>query len=158
MIIQILICVGIVELLGYLSVYFTKADIGSVYTTLQSDYPNVLYPPQWLFSPVWITLYAMLGFVLAVNLPSKTERSMVFLLLITGLGLNFIWSPLYFGGERRYALYSILGMNLINLFIVGYLIDIIMYSHKVTDILSLVFISLYSTWIGFATYLNASTV
>jgi benzodiazapine receptor len=158
MFLQILICIGAIEALGYLSVYLTDRDIGSEYRLIQDKNPNVAFPPQWLFSPVWIVLYAMLGYVLAVNLPKSKERAYISLLLLVGLGLNFIWTPLYFREERTYALYVILAMDLLNVAIIGYLLDLLFLKRNTKDIVALVFMLLYSGWVGFATYLNLATV
>ena len=56
-------------------------------------------PPSWMFGVVWTTLYTMMGIALAVilNEPDSKERRWALSLFGVQLGLNFAWSPIFFG-------------------------------------------------------------
>jgi tryptophan-rich sensory protein len=61
-------------------------------------------PPDWLFGPVWTTIFALIGFavVLAWNAPGATsrQRTAVVVALVVNLLLNFAWSVLFFTLRR----------------------------------------------------------
>lgn len=58
-------------------------------------------PPSWLFGPMWGALYALMGLALAViwNEPRSPERNSAIRLFFVQLGLNYAWSPIFFGGR-----------------------------------------------------------
>jgi len=56
-------------------------------------------PPNWLFGPVWTSLYAMLAVALALLLrsPPGEERTRALKWFGAQLVLNALWTPLFFG-------------------------------------------------------------
>ena len=56
-------------------------------------------PPGWMFGAVWTALYTMMGIALAaiLNEPDSKERRWALSLFGVQLGLNFAWSPIFFG-------------------------------------------------------------
>ncbi|MEP7315406.1 MAG: TspO/MBR family protein [Sphingomicrobium sp.] len=58
-------------------------------------------PPGWVFGAVWTTLYTMLGIALATILsePDSKQRRTALALFGVQLGLNFAWSPIFFGAH-----------------------------------------------------------
>jgi tryptophan-rich sensory protein len=60
-----------------------------------------LQPPSYVFGPVWIALYALIGLALAViwNEPPSKERTKAFRLFFAQLALNYAWSPVFFLGH-----------------------------------------------------------
>lgn len=56
-------------------------------------------PPNWLFGPVWTSLYAMLAIALALLLraPPGAERTRALRWFAAQLVLNALWTPLFFG-------------------------------------------------------------
>jgi tryptophan-rich sensory protein len=82
---------------GSLGSLVTITGPGSWYATLQKPF---FAPPGWVFAPVWITLFVLMGIALYLIWESGTERREV----KTALGifgvqffLNMIWSFLFFG-------------------------------------------------------------
>ncbi|HXG99607.1 MAG TPA: TspO/MBR family protein [Sphingomicrobium sp.] len=71
-------------------------------------------PPGWAFGVAWTLLYAMMGIALAVVLdaPGRPRRRGAIALFAGQLGLNFAWSPAFFG----------LGMIDVGLLIIGAMI------------------------------------
>jgi hypothetical protein len=60
---------------------------------------------------------------------------------------------------KKYALGDIIGIPAINPFVfAGYLLHLVIQYKYVKDIINLSLIEAYSEWIGYATYLNASTL
>jgi tryptophan-rich sensory protein len=59
-------------------------------------------PPNWLFGPVWTTLYAMLAVALALLLqaPPGPRRNAALGWFGAQLLLNAAWSPLFFGLQQ----------------------------------------------------------
>ena len=60
-----------------------------------------LQPPPYVFGPVWVALYALMGLALAVilNEPPSRERTIAIRLFAAQLLLNYAWSPVFFGGH-----------------------------------------------------------
>ena len=79
--------------------------IGSVFTSsgLQSWYGTIAKPswnpPAWLFGPVWITLYTMMGFASYLVWQQRQMPGAKFALVVYGIHLffNALWSILFFG-------------------------------------------------------------
>ena len=68
-------------------------------------------PPNWVFGPVWTTLYALMAFSLwrILRLPYSRSRQLALSLFFVQLGLNMAWSWMFFGAHN-----PLLGM--INIF------------------------------------------
>jgi benzodiazapine receptor len=89
----ILLCV----IVGSIGSLVTITGPGSWYSTLQKPY---FAPPNWLFAPMWIMLFVLMGIALYLVWESGTERREVKAALgIFGVQffLNVIWSFLFFG-------------------------------------------------------------
>jgi tryptophan-rich sensory protein len=72
-------------------------------------------PPSWVFGVVWTALYALMGLALATiwNQPPSRERSQAFSLFFAQLGLNYAWSPVFFGGHMIEIGLLLLGVILV---------------------------------------------
>ena len=91
------IAVSLIPLVGgVLSGLFRSSDSRSWYNSLSKAPWN---PPSWVFGPVWSLLYLSMG--LSYHLISKrvnsTNRQPVLGLFWAQLGLNLLWSPVFFG-------------------------------------------------------------
>ncbi len=53
-------------------------------------------PPNWVFAPVWSTLYVMIG-VAGWLVWQRDWRSRMMAAWVGQLALNFIWTPVFFG-------------------------------------------------------------
>ena len=90
---------------GSLGSLVTINGPGSWYATLQKPF---FAPPNWVFAPVWITLFILMGVALYLVWQCGTENREVKMALgIFGVqfALNVIWSFLFFGLES-----SLLGL------------------------------------------------
>ena len=80
--------------------------LGSIATTpnIQGWYVNLnkpwFTPPNWLFGPVWISLYTLMGIALYLALEKGLLKDKPALgIFIAQLSLNSLWSFLFFGLE-----------------------------------------------------------
>ena len=80
---------------GSIAGIFTTRAIPNWYATLNQPSFN---PPNWLFGPVWTTLYILMGISLYMvwALPTGKERNIALLAFGVQLVLNFAWSFFFF--------------------------------------------------------------
>ncbi len=91
----------IVLLIGTAGSFFTSQPIANWYPTLEKPF---FTPPNWLFGPAWTLLYTLIGITLFVCWENgfwgdSKLRNIFFL----QLGLNFLWSPAFFGLQNPLA-------------------------------------------------------
>lgn len=141
--------VGLVSLclsVGWAGSLFTTAQIPTWYASLAKP---AWTPPDWLFAPVWTTLYVLIGIagwrVASPRAPGHAAWPHWWM----QLALNGLWTPLFFGLHRvAVALLVILALvTVVGLFIRA------TWSHD--RVASLLFIP-YLAWIGYASSLNAA--
>lgn len=85
------------QLVGVVGSFFTRPAIDPWYRALKKPY---FTPPDWLFSPVWITLFFLMGISLFLIWQKKEEDPQAegtLLLFFVQLILNALWSVLFFG-------------------------------------------------------------
>lgn len=126
-------------------------DIGPWYQALAKP---TWQPPDWLFGPVWTTIYA-LGVVAATlawrHAPDRAARRRLLVAFAVNLLFNFGWSVLFFRLQRPdLALYEI---GLLWLSIVALVVIIWPWSR-----LGAVLLLPYLAWVGFAAWLNFTIV
>ncbi|XP_033322156.1 translocator protein [Megalopta genalis] len=82
---------------GWAGAYFASNSVKTWYETLNK--PSWT-PPNWMFAPVWTTLYCTMGYssYLVWKDGGGFEKATLPLSIYgTNLLLNWAWSPLYFG-------------------------------------------------------------
>ncbi|MBI2233281.1 MAG: tryptophan-rich sensory protein [Candidatus Aenigmarchaeota archaeon] len=100
---KVIVMVVVAELAGVIGSVFTLPAIGSWYASLVKPW---FTPSSWVFGPVWTTLYALMGIAAGIVWHTKAEKRQTALNLYFGqLGLNVIWSLLFFG--LRSPLYAL---------------------------------------------------
>lgn len=145
---KILVCVLVINLLGGLGAILTGGQIESWYRSLEKP-PGV--PPDWVFGPVWTTLYALIGISLALiwHFASAGKGKQVALAwFFFQMILNLGWTPLFFGAHQLgWALAVILVL------LVAIVITLVRFRslHRLAGRLLIP----YALWVGYATYLNA---
>jgi len=81
-------------LAGFFGSLFTMDQIGSWYATLTK--PSWT-PPNWVFGPVWTTLYVLMGVAAyLVSRSKKLGKSLVLWLFFAHLIVNALWSIVFF--------------------------------------------------------------
>jgi tryptophan-rich sensory protein len=91
--ISILVC----QLAGIIGSFSVRSAIKDWYSKLIM--PSFA-PPNWLFGPVWVTLYLLMGIALYLVWRLDGYRQGVLIALILfmiQLVLNALWSPAFFG-------------------------------------------------------------
>lgn len=105
-------------------------------------------PPSWIFGPVWIILYIMMGISLGIIWENRKKKSLLLKLFVLQLLLNVVWSPLFFLFQRiDFALYDIILLWLT-------LIILLFYSRQLISVVLLLIP--YALWVSFALILNFS--
>jgi benzodiazapine receptor len=145
-IIKLLLCILLPLLVGGISGYFTSQSITNWYVFLIKPTFN---PPNYLFGPVWTTLYILMGisFYIIVN-QAKIHWSLVAIFALQ-LTLNFLWSFIFFN-------YHLLGLALIEIILLWLSIfTMIILFYKNNKWAAIINIP-YFLWVSFATILNYS--
>ena len=97
---MVLVC----EAAGGLGAIATSKSVSTWYPTLEKPSFN---PPDWIFGPVWTTLYALMGVALyRVSEAQEGEPGVVRMAQVLfglQLGLNTLWSFLFFGRRSPLA-------------------------------------------------------
>ena len=143
---KLIISLILPQLAGIIGSLFTIKSIPIWYAALDKPSFN---PPGWIFGPVWITLYIMMGISFYLiwiknDLPNFGLITSVFILQ---LALNAFWSIIFFGLHSPfYALVEIVSLW------ISILICIILF-YKVSKISAYLMIP-YLLWVSFASILN----
>ena len=107
-------------------------------------------PPNWVFGPVWTTLYILLGisFFLIWKEEATKDRDLAIKVFSIQLFLNFAWSFLFF-------YFNLIGAALIEIILLWISIASMIYLfHKIKPVAAYMNIP-YLLWVSFATILNA---
>ena len=94
--VKLIICIVLTVGFGSLGGIFTAAEIQGWYLHLNKPSWN---PPNWLFAPVWTTLYLLMG--ISLYLVWKTAagtdaKRWAIIIFIAQFVLNFLWSYIFF--------------------------------------------------------------
>ncbi|MGB2990441.1 MAG: TspO/MBR family protein [Candidatus Zixiibacteriota bacterium] len=148
-ILGLVISIAVCQLAGVIGSVFTSRTVTTWYVTLTK--PSFT-PPSWVFAPVWITLFLLMG-VAAFMVWSKglsDQRVKIALgMFILQLILNVLWSAMFFGLKSPLA---------------GFIDIVILWSAILLTIMSFYRISTtaavllvpYFLWVSFAAVLNFS--
>lgn len=145
---QAAVLVGLVLLCqaaGGLGAAFTSADW---YRALPR--PSFA-PPGWVFGPVWVTLYTVMGTAawLVWRAPATTARRTSLTWFALQLALNATWTPVFFG------LRSLAGGLVVIALLLGAIVVTIVRFRPVSTTAAWM-LAPYLAWVAFATVLNAS--
>lgn len=145
---KLTLCILLTLSIGALGGFATASSIGSWYVTLNKPFFN---PPNYLFGPVWTTLYILMGisFFIILQSPISTLRKKATRVFCVQLFLNFCWSFIFFK-------FQLLGFALIEIIIMWVAILSMILVFKKINILAAYLQIPYLIWVSFATLLNAS--
>lgn len=134
-----------VLVLSYLSGSFTKPALKPWYENLQK---SSLTPPSWAFPLVWTLLYIMIAVAVALIIQqSNKNKSIKLKYFFVQLGLNFLWTPVFFGLKQ-----PLMGLIIIAGLVAAILQNIFYYKKFVGQTIYLLIP--YLIWVCFAFYLN----
>lgn len=134
------LCIG-----GAAGIFTTDAIPGWYATLNQPSFS----PPNWVFGPVWTTLYILMGISLFMiwNLEASKLRNQAILIFMAQLLLNFCWSFFFF-------YFKMIGVALIDIIVLWVMIVIMLIRfHKIKPVAAYINIP-YLLWVTFASALN----
>lgn len=142
---KLFIAVGVSELAGMLGSVFTISAIPTWYSALTKP---ALNPPAWIFGPVWITLYLLMGISLWLVWKSDSkEKSRAIWLFAAQLALNALWSPVFFGAQ------SIGSALVVIILLWAAIVLTILIFRKISKTAAWLLVP-YIAWVSLASYLN----
>jgi len=144
---KLIAAIAICQLAGIVGSLFTISQIPSWYAGLLKPSFN---PPNWLFGPVWLTLYTLMGISLYLvwlkGFRTKQAKAALYL-FITQLVLNSLWSIIFFGWHMTgYALVEIVLLWLA-------ILAVIIRFYKISKPAAYLLVP-YILWVSFAMFLN----
>lgn len=96
-VVKVILAIVVSELAGVIGSVFTMPSITGWYAGLTKP---AFSPPNWIFGPVWTTLYALMGiaaFLIWRNGLEQRKVKIALGLFIGQLMLNVLWSIVFFG-------------------------------------------------------------
>jgi benzodiazapine receptor len=134
--------------LGAIAGVFTSQSVPEWYATLNRPSFN---PPNWVFGPVWTSLYILMGisFFLIWKQEASKVRNRAILIFLLQLLLNFAWSFIFF-------FFNLIGLALVEIILLWIsIVMMLVVFYKIKPVASYINIP-YLLWVTFATVLNAS--
>lgn len=134
---------------GIIGSFFTLEAVETWYTTLARP---LLSPPNWIFGPVWTTLYTLMGIAawrIYERRASNPHAVRLLWVYAAHLGVNTLWSIAFFGWQNPPLALGIIAV------LWGMIAYLILRFYRIDRIASYLLIP-YLAWVTFATYLNAS--
>mgnify|MGYP001342496996 CR=1 FL=1 len=104
-------------------------------------------PPDWVFAPVWTTLYLMMTFAIWFFWHSKNKDISTIYIYFIHVIFNTTWSVIFFGFHNIF-------LALINLIILISLIIILIFRFKRVNKVSSYLMIPYLLWSCYALFLN----
>ena len=143
---RLTLLIFICEAIGILGSVFTLSQIPTWYASLNKPFFN---PPNFIFGPVWTTLYFLMGLSLFLVLEEKLKKhkNKIIILFSIQLLLNFIWSFIFFGLHNPIIAFINIAM------LWGSIILLIYEFWKYSKVASLLLVP-YLLWVSFASVLN----
>jgi benzodiazapine receptor len=146
---KLFISILIPLLVGGVAGFFTSSGVEGWYAAANKPWFN---PPNWIFAPVWTTLYILMGIALYLVWKSDAVQAVkqtAIILFAVQLTLNFFWSLIFFKLQQPgWALAEIIAMwlmILLTIFAFG----------KISSTAAWLLVP-YICWVSFASVLNYS--
>ncbi|MBL7155079.1 MAG: tryptophan-rich sensory protein [Candidatus Portnoybacteria bacterium] len=144
---RLIISLALPQLAGLVGSVFTSSAIPTWYAGLQK--PS-FSPPNWLFGPVWILLYILMGisvYLIWQRVEENKKAKGALWLFWIHLFFNAIWSVIFFGLHNP-------GLAFINIIIIWLLIIALMVKSWPINKWSAYLLIPYFIWVSFASVLN----
>lgn len=148
---KLLLSIAVCQGAGFISSFFMQPSISTWYASLKKPY---FTPPNWLFAPVWVTLYFLMSLALFIIWRkgiNKKKSKIALGFFILQLILNMLWTPVFFGLKSPEGGFIIISVMILTAF---FTIDAFM---RVSKFASSLFLP-YLFWLSFAGILNFSII
>jgi len=146
---KLLVSIAICQVAGLIGSVFTAPSIPTWYATLKKPW---FTPPNWVFAPVWLTLFLLMGIaVFLVWRKGLRDRrvKMALAVFTVQLIVNVLWSVVFFGFKSPLA-----GLIVIVILWVAILLTLL-YFFKVSRLTGFLLVP-YIAWVSLALALNTS--
>ena len=138
----------VVELVGASGSVFTVQGLGTWYDSLVRP---AIAPPNWVFGPVWTTLFALMGVALWLVWQQVDAKSAAVRVAIVVFAVHFAfnlgWSAAFFGMRA-------IGLGLAVIAVLWALIVATIWTFARVDRRAALLLVPYLVWVSFAAYLN----
>ncbi|HMT74632.1 MAG TPA: tryptophan-rich sensory protein [Chitinophagaceae bacterium] len=144
---KLIIAVALPLVVGGLSGFFTVTGVESWYQTINKPSWN---PPNWIFGPVWTTLYILMGislFLVWKDDAAGSVKKYALLLFAAQLLLNFFWSFIFFSQQQP-------GWAFAEIVLLWLLIVLTIFAFARINNLAAWLLVPYISWVSFAAILN----
>jgi len=105
-------------------------------------------PPNWLFGPVWTLLYTLIA-ITGWRTFTGDRQSLGMKLWFAQMGLNWLWTPLWFGAQLVWPAFAVI--TLLDIAILWFIAE-----RWNRDRASALMFLPYAAWVSFAALLNFS--
>jgi len=141
---KLIVSIAIPLIAGFIGGIFTTKSIPNWYATIQKPSFN---PPNWIFGPVWTTLFILMGIALYLVWTSGKANNAALWIFGIQLALNVLWSIIFFGLHS--PLWAFVDIIALWLAILATIISFFSVSPPAAYLLVP-----YILWVSFATILN----
>lgn len=146
-ILKLIAAIAVSQLAGIIGSVFTASSVGTWYVDLRK--PGFT-PPSWVFGPVWVTLYTLMGIAAWLVWRKGLEHRVVrvaLVLFVVQLVLNALWSIIFFGARAPFAAF----VEIILLWVA--IVLTMAWFFKVSTWAGVLLVP-YIVWVSYATVLN----
>lgn len=144
---KLIISILVPLLVGAFSGFFTSSGVNGWYATASKPWFN---PPNWIFAPVWTTLYILMGIALYLVWKSGADiriKQTAIILFAVQLILNFFWSFIFFKLQLPGWAFAEIVLMWVMIFIT------ILWFGKISAAAAWLLVP-YISWVSFAAVLN----
>ncbi|PLX20832.1 TspO protein [Candidatus Parcubacteria bacterium] len=135
------------QLAGAVGSFFTVTNVDSWYSTVNKPFFN---PPNWIFGPVWITLYTLMGiaaYLVWKHWGTNPIAKYATILFFIHLAFNSLWSILFFGMQNPMAAFF-------EIIVLWIMIAVLIYMFFQVNKTAAYLLVPYILWVSFASILN----
>lgn len=145
---KLIIAILLPMVVGGFSGFLTANSINDWYATLNQPSFN---PPNWVFGPVWTTLYLIMGISLfrIWRLPVSKERNKAIGIFALQMTMNFFWSLIFFKWHS-------IGLALVEIILMWLMIAAMIHHFRKLDAAAGYMNIPYLLWVSFASVLNGA--
>ena len=146
---KLIISILIPLVVGFTSSFFTASGVSTWFQTIEKPSWN---PPNWLFAPVWTSLYILMGislFLIWKNKFDQQKKRTALILFAFQLLLNFLWSFIFFGQHQ-------IGWALADIVVLWLALLATIFAFAPLNRTAAWLLVPYISWVSFAALLNFS--